>query len=231
MTTSHLHHSPEVSALPLALPALAALLVLTSPGAATQAAKSAVKPDAAQAGNVEEGRQAFARHGCNACHGSEGKGSPQPLVGGPPIGPPPIPYRAFTRYVRLPTGQMPPFNTQAVPDAELVDIYAFLESQPLRADTATPTGNAENGKRLYVNYGCYECHGRVGQGSTQTGGSQIGPPPIPFSWFVKYVRHPLGQMPPYTAKAAPDSELADIYAFLMSVPVPPDAKDIPLLNQ
>lgn len=126
---------------------------------------------------------------------------------------------------------MPLFSREAVPDSELADIYAFLKSQPPRTDAATPTGNAANGKRLYVSYGCFECHGRVGQGSTQTGGSQIGPPPIPLSWFTKYVRHPSGQMPPYTAKAVSDSELLDIYASLMSVPMPPEAKGIPLLNQ
>lgn len=231
MSAFHFHHSPEGGASSPVLVALAALLVFTPSGAVAQAAKSPAKPGATPAGNIEKGQQAFTRHGCNACHGSEGQGSPQPLAGGPPIGPPPIPYRAFARYVRLPTGQMPLFNTDAVPDAELADIYTFLESQPARANAVTPAGNAENGKRLYVSYGCYECHGRLGQGATQTGGSQIGPPPIPFSWFAKYIRHPSGQMPPYTAKAVPEPELADIYAFLMSVPVPPDARDIPLLNQ
>jgi mono/diheme cytochrome c family protein len=231
MGTSHLHDSPEGGATSLALVALVALIILSPPDAAAQTAKSPLKPDAAPAGNAEKGKQAFTSHGCNACHGAAGEGSPQPFAGGPPIGPPPISYAAFARYVRLPTGQMPPFNVQKVPDPELADIYAFLQAQPARADEAAPAGNAQNGKQLYVRYGCYECHGRVGQGATQTGGSQIGPPPIPFSWFSRYVRHPAGQMPPYTAKVVPDAELADIYAFLMSVPVPPDAKDIPLLNQ
>jgi hypothetical protein len=37
-------------------------------------------------------------------------------------------------------------------------------------------------------------------------------------------------MPPYTAKVLSDSELADIYAFLRSVPKPPNAQSIPLLQ-
>ena len=37
-------------------------------------------------------------------------------------------------------------------------------------------------------------------------------------------------MPPYTSKVVSDSELADIYAFLQSLPQPPAAKSIPLLN-
>lgn len=97
-----------------------------------------------------------------------------------------------------------------------------------KAATA-PTGNAQNGKRVYTRYGCYECHGREGQGSTATG-PRLGPRPMPFEAFVSYVRHPAGEMPPYTGKIVSDSDLADIYAFLESLPQPPAAKSIPLLN-
>ena len=48
---------------------------------------------------------------------------------------------------------------------------------------------------------------------------------------MAYVRHPAGQMPPYTAKVATDAELADIRAYLVSVPAPVPVKSIPLLNQ
>jgi ubiquinol-cytochrome c reductase cytochrome c subunit len=47
---------------------------------------------------------------------------------------------------------------------------------------------------------------------------------------VEYVRAPQGQMPPYTSKVLSDTELADIYAFLKSLPLPPDPKSIPVLN-
>ena len=48
---------------------------------------------------------------------------------------------------------------------------------------------------------------------------------------MDYIRHPTGQMPPYTSKVISDSELADIYAYLKSQPTPPSGKSIPLLNQ
>jgi cytochrome c1 len=38
-------------------------------------------------------------------------------------------------------------------------------------------------------------------------------------------------MPPYTSKVVSDQAVADIYAYLKSVPAPPLAKNIPLLNQ
>jgi len=85
------------------------------------------------------------------------------------------------------------------------------------------SGNAENGKRLFVKYGCYECHGREGQGSSMTG-PRLAPNPIPLEAILTYVRKPTREMPPYTEKVVSDQDLADIYAFLKSRPRPPVAK-------
>jgi mono/diheme cytochrome c family protein len=92
-----------------------------------------------------------------------------------------------------------------------------------------PAGNAENGKRVFTKIGCYECHGREGQGSTMSG-PRIAPDPVPFDELSRYVRKPTGEMPPYTAKVVSDQELTDIYAFLQSRPHPPAAKNIPILK-
>ena len=37
-------------------------------------------------------------------------------------------------------------------------------------------------------------------------------------------------MPPYRETILPDADLADIYAYLQSVPKPPDVNSIPLLK-
>ncbi len=93
-----------------------------------------------------------------------------------------------------------------------------------------PSGNKENGKKLFLSDGCFECHGKEGQGAAQATGPRIGPPQLSFEAFAGYLRHPTGQMPPYTGKVVSDQELADLYAFLQSRPKAPPAKDIPLLN-
>ena len=102
-------------------------------------------------------------------------------------------------------------------------VNAGQESKPSDA----PAGNAENGKRIFVRDGCYQCHGREGQGSIVTG-PRIAPDPVPFDVLVSYLRKPTGEMPPYTAKVVSDQDLADIYAFLKSRPHPPAAKDLPI---
>lgn len=96
---------------------------------------------------------------------------------------------------------------------------------------ARPAGNADAGKKVFTKDGCYECHGREGQGAAQGAGPRIGPPQLSFEAFTKYVHQPTGQMPPYTSKVVSDQELADIFAYLQSRPKAAPSKDIPLLNQ
>jgi ubiquinol-cytochrome c reductase cytochrome c subunit len=93
---------------------------------------------------------------------------------------------------------------------------------------AAPAGNAENGKKIFASYGCYECHGYVAQGGGA--GPRLAPRPIAFAAFSKYVRRPTAQMPPSTNKVVSDKDLADIYAFLESIPQPPPASSIRQLN-
>ena len=87
-----------------------------------------------------------------------------------------------------------------------------------------PAGNAAKGKEIFFKNGCYECHGTVGQGGT-------GPHIAPRTTSIAYIRKPAGGMPPYTAKVMSDAEMADVQAYLMSIPAPPAAKSIALLNQ
>ena len=107
-------------------------------------------------------------------------------------------------------------------------IAASVSAQtPAPQQNTAPAGNAETGKKLYVSYGCYQCHGYEAQGSSSTG-PRLGPKPIAFTAFSRYVRQPTGQMPPYTAKVVTDADLTNIYAFVSSRPAPP--ANIPLLK-
>ena len=208
-------------AISTALPVFAAVLALV-PAANPQ-----------PAGDAQNGKKVFEKLGCFRCHGSAGEGMP---ATGKEAGPPKIAatrlsLRDFVQYVRKPKGQMPPFGSQQVSDQELSDVYAFLQSVASQPKLELPSSaSSQNGQHLYVSFGCYECHGYQGQGSVQTGGSRIGPPQIPYSGFVAYVRQPTGQMPPYTVKAVSDAQLADIYVFLQSRPQAAPSKSIPLLN-
>jgi mono/diheme cytochrome c family protein len=118
-----------------------------------------------------------------------------------------------------------------VSDQSLAEIYAFLRSAgaaPIdQADASAPAGRADTGAMLYRKTGCYQCHANEGQGGLA--GPRVGPDPIPFARFTRYVRQPTGDMPPYTEKVLSNQDLADIYAFLQARPRPPAVTLIPLL--
>jgi cytochrome c len=91
------------------------------------------------------------------------------------------------------------------------------------------TGDPQHGKALFAADGCYECHGYVGQGSIRTGPT-LAPRVIPFAAFQAQLRKPADRMPPYTEAVLPQSGLQDIYAYLQSVPKPPDPTNVPILQ-
>jgi mono/diheme cytochrome c family protein len=107
-------------------------------------------------------------------------------------------------------------------------MLAQAPANTAKGNAAAPAGNAQNGKKLFDKDGCYQCHGFAAQGGV---GPRLGPKPLAWAAFSRYVRQPTDQMPPYTAKVVSGQELADIYAFLAALPAPPAAKSIPILNQ
>jgi len=92
--------------------------------------------------------------------------------------------------------------------------------------------SAENGKTAFTKYGCWQCHGTVGQGSVITSaGKVLADTELPYESFAAFVRTTNRAMPPYREEVLPDEDLADIYAYLKSIPKPADYKTIPLLKQ
>ena len=104
------------------------------------------------------------------------------------------------------------------------------QAQSANAETPSPA----NGKIVYMRAGCYTCHGTVGHGGA---GARLAPNPLPLPAFQNWVRKGTpgwsvrGGMPAYSAAIVSDKELADIRAFLASLPASPAVKDVPLLNQ
>lgn len=105
----------------------------------------------------------------------------------------------------------------------LIASVTFAQEQP-------PSGSAERGYQSFTKYMCYTCHGTIGQGADRGTGPKIAPSPLPYPAFALQVRTPRLDMPAYRKEFVSDQELADIYAYLLTVKPSPAAKDIPLLK-
>jgi mono/diheme cytochrome c family protein len=108
---------------------------------------------------------------------------------------------------------------------------AVLTSQVLalgQTQTA-PQGDADRGKKLFVDRGCWQCHGTAAQGGGIAGPRLAGRVP---AWpaFSRAVRRPSEEMVPYTEKMLPETELADIYAWLKAIAPPPPVSSLPQLK-
>ena len=89
--------------------------------------------------------------------------------------------------------------------------------------------SAENGKHVFMRAGCWQCHGTLGQGGAA--GPKLAPDPLPFDALSSFVRTSNREMPAYREEVLSDADLADLYAYLQSIPKSSDPKTIPLLNQ
>jgi mono/diheme cytochrome c family protein len=91
------------------------------------------------------------------------------------------------------------------------------------------SGDAANGKKVFFADGCFYCHGTTGAGGGNAG-PRLAPNPLPLEGVRAKLRTASGRMPVYSPTVLKDSEIADIVAYLQSIPKGKDAKDIPLLH-
>jgi mono/diheme cytochrome c family protein len=104
---------------------------------------------------------------------------------------------------------------------------------PLMAGLVLVSGLAQaadavKGRQAFMKAGCYECHGTVGQGGIT--GPKLAPEPMALEALSAFLRNSSQAMPPYTEKVLSESDVADIHAYLASLPKAPDPKSIQLLN-
>jgi ubiquinol-cytochrome c reductase cytochrome c subunit len=112
-----------------------------------------------------------------------------------------------------------------------VAAFGLLASQAAAQGSgpAATSGNAKAGRQTFVAVGCFECHGYSGQGAET--GPRLAPGPMPLAAFRQFVRTPPASMPHYSRKVLSDDEVADIHAYLASIPKPKSSQEIPILRK
>ena len=117
--------------------------------------------------------------------------------------------------------------------AATVVVCVFQQAPSVAQSANNEAPNPANGKTVYLRNGCDSCHGTVGHGGA---GARLSPNTLPLAAFQNWVRKGTpgwsvrGGMPAYSAAIVTDKELADIRAYLASLPAPPTPNSIPLLN-
>jgi mono/diheme cytochrome c family protein len=115
------------------------------------------------------------------------------------------------------------FLVPAIIGAAIAPVFATS------AFAADKPANLARGKQLYMATGCYQCHGTRGEGGGNAG-PRLAPGPMPYEGMLLQLRKPRARMPLYTAVVMPDADVADIYAYLQSVPKGKTASEIPMLK-
>jgi mono/diheme cytochrome c family protein len=113
----------------------------------------------------------------------------------------------------------------------LIVLLAVAGGNLQTTSAQTTAANATHGKELFLKYTCYGCHGFSGENGP---GARLVPMKLPQVGFIAYVRNPPrpNQMPSYSPKVLSDADMADIYAYLKTIPdTERPAKSIPILNQ
>jgi len=88
---------------------------------------------------------------------------------------------------------------------------------------AAEAGDPGRGFETFMRVGCFQCHGTVGQGPVV--GPKLAPDPLPLEALRAYIRAPAQVMPPYVESVLSDEDVADIHAYLESIPPAPDVED------
>jgi mono/diheme cytochrome c family protein len=83
-------------------------------------------------------------------------------------------------------------------------------------------------RAAYDKAGCWTCHNYQGTGGRA--GPAIARPTMPYVVFSRFVRTSSQRMPPYTERVLSEADLEAIYAYLQSIPEPPQPETLPLLQ-
>ena len=106
---------------------------------------------------------------------------------------------------------------------------AFLLDCATFAATGSGSSDVNRGRKIFIEKGCYACHGYNGQGGLW--GPQIAPDPMNLEAMKNFIRNSAPTaMPAYSKLAVSDAEAADIHAWLASQPKTKNPKLIPLLS-
>ena len=118
---------------------------------------------------------------------------------------------------------------EADPSLELVDrapqtceAAAPLPIEDIDEDALRANASPSRGAELFVANGCQVCHGDTGEGIVGPTIAQTG---LDIHGVLSQYRQPRGVMPRQTAEDVPPEDIADIWSWLQTLPLPDELID------
>ena len=96
-----------------------------------------------------------------------------------------------------------------------ITVFALFFASLLQAYDGAPVGDAVAGKKAWMDRRCRRCHGESGEGGF---GPDLAGRALTYNQFRQEVRKPWGIMPAYIETYTSDQTIADIQAYLLSLP-------------
>lgn len=105
----------------------------------------------------------------------------------------------------------------------LLSVAILVSGYALFAADLALAADAQRGEETYVRVGCWQCHGYAAQGAST--GPKLAPDPLPVDVIREKIRVAGDRMPPYREAVLSDEEIADIHAYLETIPPAPNLED------
>lgn len=145
----------------------------------------------------------WAQSACAGCHGLNAEGASASALAGTPL-----PFSAFEAVVRDGAKGMPPFSESQLSDQTLQAMYTWLQAQ-------TPPATGELVPDLWTRLACAGCHGPSAEGASAEG---LAGEELDYDEFQRVVRQGEDGMPAYNANQISDTDLRQMYDWLMALP-------------
>ena len=162
-------------------------------------------------GDSTKGKTLWQGYSCKRCHGDNGEGK----YAGPRAG---DGKKAadWIKQVRTPRRNMPGFSVAQLSDADLTDMWAYMQTLTKPASftplTYTPAQGDMPGKALFIQKRCVACHGD-GKGLVKARFTDKGRTPTAAD-VIKSMRMP-DKMPSYSANQVSDAEANQMAEYLV----------------
>lgn len=163
-------------------------------------------------GDPAKGKTLWAQNNCKNCHGDNGEGKYAGVRAGDGKM-----AADYIKQARTPRANMPAYTAAQLSDADLTDMWAYMQTLAKPAAftrTAVPTEAGEpEGKTLLGQKNCVACHGNFAAGMVKTRFVDQNRE-VTAEAVLKQLRTPAKMMPAFSATQVTDAQATTIAAFL-----------------